>query len=114
MNRAKTFYEQVLQKWSWIDLSGVGEGNQDMQMFAFPWDNEGIWAAGALVKMKGYTPSNFGTIVYFSCDDCSVEESRVETNGGKVCKSKTTIGEFGFISIIQDTEWNTIGLHSMK
>jgi predicted enzyme related to lactoylglutathione lyase len=34
--------------------------------------------------------------------------------GGKILKSKMAIGEFGFISLIMDTEGNTIGLHSRK
>jgi hypothetical protein len=48
------------------------------------------------------------------CDDCAVEEGRVKTSGGKVEKAKMSIGEYGFISLVVDTEGNMFGLHSMK
>ncbi|MGK0185337.1 MAG: hypothetical protein ACI9R3_001113 [Verrucomicrobiales bacterium] len=50
----------------------------------------------------------------FSCEDCAVEEARVAPAGGNVCKPKFAIGEFGFISLVSDTEGNMIGLHSLK
>lgn len=34
-------------------------------------------AAGPLVKMKGFTAGGNSTIVYFSSEDCSIEEARV-------------------------------------
>jgi uncharacterized protein len=43
-----------------------------------------------------------------------VEQARVEAAGGKIVQPKMNIGEFGFVSIIQDSEGNSIGLHSMK
>ena len=54
--------------------------------------------------MDPYSPSGAGTIIYFSCEDCAIEESRIADAGGKVCQSKQSIGEFGFIAIVQDTE----------
>jgi len=48
------------------------------------------------------------------CDDCAFEESRVINSGGKVERSKMSIGEYGFISLVVDTEGNMIGLHSMR
>jgi len=38
----------------------------------------------------------------------------VEEAGGKIIKSKMSIGEFGFISLFSDLDGNTIGLHSRK
>jgi predicted enzyme related to lactoylglutathione lyase len=55
-----------------------------------------------------------GTLVYFTCEDCSIETARVEPAGGKVLQQKMPIGEHGFCSIVMDTEGNTIGFHSMK
>jgi predicted enzyme related to lactoylglutathione lyase len=52
--------------------------------------------------------------VYFHCQDCAVEEGRVTRAGGQVQRSKTTIGEYGYISLVFDTEGNMIGLHSMQ
>ena len=66
------------------------------------------------MKMEGCEPGGGGTLVYFSCEDCSVEESRVESSGGKVFKPKFSIGEYGFIALVADTEGNMIGLHSAK
>jgi uncharacterized protein len=49
----------------------------------------------------------------FSCDDCAVEASRAGQNGGRVQKPKESIGQYGFIALVYDTEGNLIGLHSM-
>ncbi len=112
MDRAKKFYSEVL-KIEFQQLSDPTE--QSMLMFSFPSDMNAMGIGGSLVKMEGALPSNgSGTIVYFGCEDCGIEESRVEKAGGKVCQPKMSIGEFGFCTIITDTEGNTIGLHSMQ
>ena len=67
---------------------------------------------GALVKMPG-CPSGGGTLVYFACEDCAVEAARAAAHGGQVVKPKMSIGEHGAIALVQDTEGNMIGLHSM-
>ena len=74
MNRAKTFYEQVL-KTSLEELPGASEW--DLTMYSFTGDMESYGATGALVKMKDMKAGGNSTIVYFSCEDCAVEESRV-------------------------------------
>jgi len=71
-------------------------------------------STGALVKMDGVSSGGNSVIVYFITEDCSVEESRVTTAGGKIMKPKMSIGQHGFISICTDTEGNAFGLHSMK
>jgi predicted enzyme related to lactoylglutathione lyase len=53
-----------------------------------------------------------GTLVYFICTDCAVEESRVVGAGGSVERPKFSIGPYGFIALVKDTEGNLIGLHS--
>jgi predicted enzyme related to lactoylglutathione lyase len=40
--------------------------------------------------------------------------SRAVQNGGRMQKEKMSIGQYGFISLVYDTEGNMIGLHSMK
>jgi uncharacterized protein len=87
-------------------------GFPGMEMWAFPSDMGSYGAAGTLVKMPGY-PSGGSTLVYFSCEDCAVEAERAAAHGGQVFKPKMSIGEHGFIALVQDTEGNTIGLHSM-
>jgi hypothetical protein len=71
-------------------------------------------ASGAIVKMDGKDSGSGGTIIYFSCADCGVEASRAVQNGGRVQKEKTSIGQYGFIALVFDTEGNMIGLHSMQ
>ena len=65
-----------------------------------------------LVK-RGATLGANSTIVYLGCDDCAVEVSRVEAAGGQIFKPKFSIGEYGHVALITDTEGNMIGLHSM-
>ena len=107
-SRAKLFYESVLQ----TKLERLP--SPEIEMWAFPNQGGGVGAAGALVKMNGFPSGGNSTLVYFTCDDCAVEESRVKTSGGKIQKVKVAIGEHGFISLATDTEGNMFGLHSMR
>jgi len=113
MSRAQKFYETILD----IEMAALPmpEGmDSGMQMVSFPFSEDGRNISGALVKMEQMKPGTGGTLVYFACDDCAVEESRIEAAGGKVCQPKMPIGDYGFCAIVMDTEGNTIGLHSMK
>ncbi len=107
MDRAKSFYGNVFNRGEFLDLS-----NPEIQMFAFPWAQGGPNASGALVKSNAHKPSTSGVLIYFSCEDCQKEASRVVENGGVLLRDKFGIGEFGFAAIMQDTEGNMIGLHS--
>lgn len=111
MNRAKKFYQTVFER-EMMDHANTGP---DMQMCMFYSPGEkAVGASGALVKSSQMKPGSGGTLVYFSCNDCSVESSRIITNGGKVLKEKMSIDKYGYIAIAQDSEGNTIGLHSLK
>ena len=107
INRAKKFYESVFN----VKLERLD--TPDIEIWSFPWQEDQMGTAGALVKMKGVESGGNSTIVYFACDDCAVEESRAEKFGGKIEKRKTSIGQYGYISLVYDTEGNIIGLHSM-
>ena len=108
VNRAKAFYEKVLErKLQKLDAP-------EIEMWAFPMQEGGAGAAGAIVKMAGCPSGGNSTLVYFSCDDCGVEAKRVAPSGGKIFKEKFSIGQWGFIALASDTEGNMIGLHSMK
>jgi predicted enzyme related to lactoylglutathione lyase len=112
MPRAKAFYERVLN----IKLQKLASPTDEvMEMWSFPADQKAPGATGALAKMQG-GPSggNTSTIIYFHCEDCALEASRVGPAGGKVMKEKFPIGPHGFIALATDTEGNAIGLHSMK
>lgn len=115
MERAKKFYSTVLAK-ELVDAEPM-EGMDDMRMVYFPYAENAPNANGALIQMEGVKEvgvATTSTIVYFACQDCSVEQSRVEMAGGTVHMPKTPIGEHGFCSICIDTEGNTFGLHSME
>lgn len=111
MSRAQKFYETVFAT-TLADMA-MPYGSADTQMLSFP-SEMGLATGGALVKMAGMNPGTGGTLVYFQCDDCAVEESRVVAAGGTVTQSKMSIGEYGYIATLMDTEGNMIGLYSMK
>jgi len=108
MARAKTFYEALLG----VKLERLNTPVPELEMWAFAADMTSYGCGGALVKMDGFPAGVGGTLIYFSCEDCGVTETRVVPAGGTVVKSKMSIGEYGFISIVSDTEGNVIGLHS--
>jgi len=108
MPRAKAFYEAVLG----VQLAPLP--GTDLEMYTFPMNAERYGAPGALVKMPGVPSGGGGTLVYFGCEDCAVEASRVVQAGGRIEKPKFSIGEYGFIALAVDTEGNMIGLHSLK
>lgn len=114
MDRAVQFYETVFN--TKLESMSMPEGTEEtMQMWSFPGNMESKAAAtGALVKMDGMKAGGNSTIVYFNSEDCSVEESRVVEAGGQVIKTKESIGEYGHMSLVSDTEGNVIGIHSMK
>lgn len=112
MGRAAKFYEEVLQvKLENLPMPGDESG---MQMRSFPGGMENPGATGALVKMEGVAPGGSGIMIYFVCEDCAVEEGRVAAAGGAVIRTKMSIGEYGFCSMIKDSEGNVVGLHSMS
>ena len=110
MKRAVTFYEIVLQQ----KLAPIGDPTGETQMMSFPADMGVYGAGGALVKSSYARPGVGGTLVYFSVEDCAKEESRITAAGGKVVRPKFSIGEFGWVSLCEDTEGNLFGLSSRQ
>jgi len=108
--RAVTFYETVLGH----KLEEIVDPTGQSQMMSFPADMNSYGAAGALTKSEQAAPGVGGTIVYFSTEDCAVEEGRVAQAGGAVVRPKFSIGEFGWVTLCQDTEGNMFGLNSLK
>lgn len=107
MARAKAFYETVLD----ISLSNLSVDG--LEMMAFPGDMIATGTSGALVRMPGVPSGGNSVMVYFNCDDCSLEGSRVAAAGGTVQRDKMSIGEYGFVVLATDTEGNMFGLHSL-
>ena len=108
MDRAKTFYQNTFQ----VTLERLE--SPGMELWAFPMQSGNSGCPGALVKMNGKDSGVGGTIVYFVCADCAKVASRALENGGRIEKEKMSIGQYGFISLVLDTEGNMIGLHSME
>jgi len=110
IGRAKRFYEAVFQ----VALQQLKAPVPGMELWAFPADMKSYGTAGALVRMDGIPSGGTSTLVYFHCEDCAVAEGRVTAAGGQVHRPKTSIGEYGYIALVVDTEGNRIGLHSMQ
>lgn len=108
IDRARAFYESVFQ----LKLQKLG--GLELEMWAFPSAPDRWGAGGTLVKYAGVPSGGNSVMVYFSCEDCAVEEARVAKSGGRIQRKKTPIGEYGFISLAVDTEGNMFGLHSMR
>lgn len=107
MDRAKKFYEEVLA----LKLERLETA--DLEMWAFPMGMDKTGSGGALVKMEGMPSGGNSVLVYFGSDECS-ELERVKGAGGRVIKEKMSIGQYGFIGLVMDTEGNIFGLHSMR
>lgn len=108
MDRAKQFYESVFE----VKLEKLeSPENAAIDMWAFPMTMDAVGASGALVKMDGVQSGGSGTIPYFHCDEVADESDRVVKAGGKIHTPKVSIGQYGFMALIVDTEGNMIGLH---
>lgn len=108
MERARKFYEATFGL-ALSKLDGPG-----IEMWTFPQESDRYGSPGALVHMPGFPSGGNSVLVYFSCEDCAVEAAKSVAAGGKVEKEKFSIGPYGFISLVYDSEGNMIGLHSMK
>lgn len=108
LERARTFYSTILDI-SMPDL--VTEGGT---CAAFPQLETGV--SGSLNPFMGFKPSaDSGVTIWLNAgDDLQLALDRVEAAGGKVLQTKSSIGEFGFIAMILDTEGNRVGLHSRQ
>ena len=112
INRAKQFYETIFG----IKLELQKMMGMEMEMASFPYEPGGGKAAGALVQSQMHKPSKEGVKIYLNGNpDLSQVLSKVESAGGKVSMPKTKISDdIGFMAFFEDTEANSIGLHSQK
>lgn len=110
LDRAVEFYETVLG----CKLEPMGDPTGEPQMMSFPTDMNTYGAGGALSKSPHARPGAGGTTLYFNAQDCAVEEARVDAAGGTVIRPKFSIGDFGWVSLCQDTEGNIFGISSMR
>lgn len=106
MARATAFYSTV------FGVTFKKLENPELDIQAFDMNHDLYGASGALVHMPGFPAGHNSVLVYFHCRDCAVELARVEQAGGKIQKPKTSIGQYGHIALVTDSEGNMIGLHS--
>ncbi|MEQ9825151.1 MAG: VOC family protein [Puniceicoccaceae bacterium] len=108
-DRARAFYEKVLN----CELQ-VMQGNGP-KMGMFPCDMEkGV--GGCISAMEQCaSPGPGGTLVYLNVDgELDAVISRVGQAGGSIVLERMAIPPHGFIAIIEDSEGNRVGLHSMS
>ena len=108
LEKSKIFYEAVLDT-KLTDLPPAW-GKQS----TFPFEDNGANTTGALVESENLSSNGNNTVIYFASEDCTTEQERVESAGGKIIKPKMSIGEFGYVSIFSDLDGNILGLHSRK
>ena len=106
LGRAKDFYQRVFGLE--LELAEMGP----LKMAWFPMSSDAPGAAGALVLGPDYVPSRQGTLVYIHADDIDATLARVRAEGGKVLTPRTSIGQYGWIGVFEDTEGNRVALHS--
>lgn len=109
IKRSKKFYETVFGiKMEEYEMMG-------MQMAFFPYEPTSGKANGGLCQSKMHKPSKSGAKIYLNANpDLKKALSKVEKAGGKITMPKTNIGENGFMAFFEDTEGNSVGLHSNK
>lgn len=108
LERATLFYETTLN----TKLSAIPDSTGETQMMGFPANMASYGASGALVKSTHAKPGVGGTMIYFSVKDCAEHEPLAIQAGGQIIRPKFSIGEFGWITICEDTEGNMFGLNS--
>lgn len=109
LSRAKRFYDTILDTTlQTIDTEG------GCSMAIFPYDQEN-GVGGALTKNEQCGPATGGTVVYLNVEgDLDGVLSRIPGAGGKVIRERMAIPPHGFIGIFEDSEGNSVGLHSMS
>ena len=108
IQRAKSFYEAVLQ----TTLNEIVIPDANIKMWGFPQNMEATGSSGALIQVAGAPSGRGGTMIYFQCDDCATVADRARAHGGSIHQAKMSVGEYGFVSLINDTEGNLVGLFS--
>jgi uncharacterized protein len=106
LDRAMAFYEAVLG----LDLERQTIDGYDMALFPFTEGASG--ATGALAKGDIYKPSKDGAIVYFTVPDIDPVLERAKARGAAILYEKKSVGAFGFVAEIEDSEGNRIALHA--
>jgi len=92
LERAKTFYEKVLD----TSLNPLEAG--PVRMAWFPQQPGSPGSAGGLIQAEGRTPSRDGTLVYLTVPDVDATLSKITASGGKVVLPKTLFDQGGSLT----------------
>ena len=110
LERATKFYETIFG----VQLIAMDTPNIRMRLFPLE-DMSGI--GGAVVDSGGFHKPSLtdGPLIYLNGNpDVQLILDKVEAAGGKIMVPKTEISpEYGYMTVIIDTEGNRIGLHSV-
>ena len=76
-------------------------------------EHSGDDIAGCLFKSDDEKPSDSGLLLYFNVSGrLDAAMNATEQYGGKILKAKEQIGQYGYRTIVLDSEGNRIALHS--
>lgn len=111
LDRAVRFYETTLG----VTLRREVFGGQPHAVFPSKCPAGGTSVAGALVATAPHlTPGAAGTVVYLDCrDGVAAALARATAAGATVVLPHLSIGDNGWIAVIDDPEGNRVGLHAM-
>ncbi len=109
IERSKNFYETI------FGIEMEANEMEGAKMAFFPMTPDSGKAGGAIVQSDNHKPSIEGSIIYLNANPAMDNVmTKVEAAGGKVLNPKMSIGEYGNIAFIMDTEGNNIGIHSIE
>ena len=111
LSRAQKFYETIFS----INMIPMDLPNIKMRMF--PLEDMMTQVGGAVVDSGGFhkASSTDGPLIYLNANpDVQNVLDKVIEAGGSIMVAKTEISpEYGYMAVINDTEGNRIGLHSV-
>jgi predicted enzyme related to lactoylglutathione lyase len=108
MNRAVTFYEELME----LKLDRQIVDGYEMALFPFADGAPG--ATGALAKGDVYKPSKDGAIIYFQVRDIKSTVEKAQKLGRPILYPIKDVGEAGFVAEIEDTEGNRLALNQTR
>ena len=109
LNRAAKFYETI------FDITLTPLETPEIKMRLFPLEDM-MGVGGAIVDSGGFhkPSSTDGPLLYLNANpDVQNVLDKIEAAGGKIIVPKMSIGEYGFMGVLIDTEGNRIALHSV-
>ena len=111
LSRAQKFYETI------FGITMIPMDLPNIKMRMFPLEDMMTQVGGAVVDSGGFHKASAtdGPLIYLNANpDVQNVLDKVVGAGGSIMVSKTEISpEYGYMAVINDTEGNRIGLHSV-